>query len=118
MIKYPTGSTLSRFKHAKINGKCDDIFSLGHRAVVVALLVERSLLTPEIRGSNPNIGKVLSTNCKLTRKDKNKEKEAGMAKLKIFLPAVKHYICLGPSRGQLPKLHLGQQFTQGKQVTV
>ena len=46
-------------------------------AVVVAQLVERSLPTPEIRGSNPNIGKVLSTNCKLNRKDENKEKEAG-----------------------------------------
>ena len=33
------------------------------RAVVVAQLVERSLLTPEIRRSNPSIGKVLSTNC-------------------------------------------------------
>ena len=33
------------------------------KAVVVAQLVERSLPTPEIRGSNPNIGKVLSTNC-------------------------------------------------------
>ena len=40
-------------------------------------MVERSLPTPEIRGSNPNIGKVLSTNCKLNRKDEIKEKEAG-----------------------------------------
>ena len=32
------------------------------RAVVVAQLVERWHLTPEIRGLNPNIGKVLSTN--------------------------------------------------------
>ena len=46
-------------------------------AEVVAQLVEQSLLTPEICGSNPNISKVLSTNCKLNRKDKNKEKEAG-----------------------------------------
>ena len=30
------------------------------RAVVVAQLAERSLPTPEIRDSNPNIGKVLS----------------------------------------------------------
>ena len=44
--------------------------------MVVAQLEERSLPTPEIRGSNPNIGKVLSTNCKLNRKDENKEKEA------------------------------------------
>ena len=42
-------------------------------AVVVAQLVERS--TPEIRGSNPNIGKILSTICTLKkRKDENKEK--------------------------------------------
>ena len=47
------------------------------RVVVVAQLVERSLLTPEIRGSNPNIGKVLSTNGTFNnRKDENKEKEA------------------------------------------
>ena len=32
-------------------------------AVVVSQLVDRLLPTPEIGGSNPNIGKVLSTNC-------------------------------------------------------
>ena len=31
--------------------------------LVVAQLVERSLLAPEISGSNLNIGKILSTNC-------------------------------------------------------
>ena len=51
--------------------------SVATRAVVVAQLVERSLLTPEIRSLNPNIGKVLPTNCKLNVKDENKEKEAG-----------------------------------------
>ena len=45
--------------------------------MVVTQLLERSLLAPEIRGSNPNSGKVLSTNCKLNRKDENIEKEAG-----------------------------------------
>ena len=45
--------------------------------VVVAQLVEWLLPTPEIRGSNSNISKVLSNNCKLNRKDKKKEKEAG-----------------------------------------
>ena len=39
----------------------------GRRAVVVAQLVERSLPTSEIRGSNPDIGKILSTNCKNTK---------------------------------------------------
>ena len=40
-------------------------------AVVVVQVVERSLLTPEIRGSNPIIGKVLyakfSTNCNIEK---------------------------------------------------
>ena len=39
---------------------------LTRRAVVVAQLVEPSILTPEIRGSNPDIGKVLSKNCTIT----------------------------------------------------
>ena len=42
----------------------------------MAQLVEPSLSTPEIRSLNPNIGKVLSPNCKLNRKDENKEEEA------------------------------------------
>ena len=42
-----------------------------HKAVVVAQLVERSLPTPEVRGLNPVIGKLLYW------KDENKEKEAG-----------------------------------------
>ena len=46
-------------------------------AVAVAKLVERLLPTQEILGSNPNIHKVISTNCKFNRKDENKEKEAG-----------------------------------------
>ena len=49
-------------------------------AVVVAQLVEQSLLTPEIRGLNPVIGKMLSpklsTNC-IIEKTKKKEKVAG-----------------------------------------
>ena len=40
-------------------------------AMVVAQLVEQSLPTPENRSLNPNIGKILS------RKDENKEREAG-----------------------------------------
>ena len=43
-------------------------------AVVVAKLVERSLPTPEVRGSNPVIGEIVY--CQLNRKDENK-KEAG-----------------------------------------
>ena len=37
------------------------------RAVVVAQLVEQSLLTPEIPGSNPDIGKTLSTDCTIEK---------------------------------------------------
>ena len=46
-------------------------------AVVVAQLVERMLLTQEIRGSNPDIGKIVSTNCTI-RKTKIKGKRPGM----------------------------------------
>ena len=46
--------------------------------VVVAQLVERSLPTSEVSGSNPDISELLSTNCTIKNgKDKNKEKEAG-----------------------------------------
>ena len=47
------------------------------RAVVVAQLEERSLQTPEICGSNPDIGKIVSTNCT----DKNIKRRLGMAHL-------------------------------------
>ena len=48
-------------------------------AVVVAQSVERLPPTPEIRGSNPVIGKLLSNICLLSTvsKDENKEKECG-----------------------------------------
>ena len=49
--------------------------------LVVAQLVERSLLTPEIRGSNPVIGEILSTNLSancITEKTKIKKKRPGM----------------------------------------
>ena len=46
--------------------------------MVVAQLVEWSHPTQEIRCSNPNIGKILSTNSKIkNRNDEYKEKEAG-----------------------------------------
>ena len=60
-------------------------FNIGELlAVVVAQLAEWSLATSEIRGLNPNIGKVLSVHiCQLQfRKDENKEKEAGIGLLK------------------------------------
>ena len=47
------------------------------RAVVVAKLVEHSLSTPEVRGSNPVIDKHLFVLLSIVLKDENKEKEAG-----------------------------------------
>ena len=47
------------------------------RAVVVAQLVERLLTTPAIRGSNPNMGKILSTNCTIEKTKKDKEADNG-----------------------------------------
>ena len=49
--------------------------------MVVAQLVERLLPTSEIRGLNPDIGKILSTNCTI-EKTKIKKKRPGMAHLK------------------------------------
>ena len=51
------------------------------RAVVVAQLVEWLLPTPEIRGSNQVIGKILFTN-RTIEKTKIKTKRLGMAHLK------------------------------------
>ena len=42
---------------------------------MVAQLGERSRLTPEIRGLNPNIGKFYLPIVNLNRSDENKEKE-------------------------------------------
>ena len=50
--------------------------------------VNRLLATPEVRGSNPVIGKLLYgtfVDCQLYWKDENKEKKAGMAHLKKVL---------------------------------
>ena len=46
--------------------------------MAVAQLVERSLLTPEIRGLNPDISKIVSTNCTI-EKTKINQKRPGMA---------------------------------------
>ena len=52
--------------------------------MVVAQLAERSLLTPEIRGLNPDTGNISNVFiCQLlSSKDENKEKEAGNGPLK------------------------------------
>ena len=49
-------------KNVLVLGSNQDKESLIYGAVVVAQLVERLLSTPEIRSSNPVIGKILSTN--------------------------------------------------------
>ena len=52
----------------------------------MAQLAERLPPTPEIRGSNPDIGNILNVFiCQLlSRKDENKEKEAGNGPLKKY----------------------------------
>ena len=47
----------------------------------MAQLIERLLPTPEIRSSNPDIGKILSTHCTI-EKTKIKKKRQAMAHLK------------------------------------
>ena len=62
----------------------------------MALLAERLLPTPEIRGSNPNIGNDKYSNvmfCQLLpRKDENKEKEAGNSPFKNINPDCYRFI--------------------------
>ena len=64
-----------------------------HGAVVVAQLVERSLPIPEVRGSNPVIGKIYWTfftvNCIEKTKIKKKEARNGPF-LKTFLQVTKN----------------------------
>ena len=55
-----------------------DIKSSKGWAVVVAQLVERLLLTPEIRSSNPEIVKNLSTNCTIEKVDQYWSKVCGV----------------------------------------
>ena len=55
------------------------------RAVVVAQLAERSLPTPEVRGSNPVLGKIYIEHCLLStvlKRQEIKKKMPGMAHLK------------------------------------
>ena len=69
--------------------------------MVVSQLVEGSVPTPEIRHSNPNISKVLSTYFKLNRKDDNKEKEAEKGPLKKMKANIE-LIMLSVQRVQAP----------------
>ena len=61
------------------------------REEVVAQLVERLLLTPEICGSNLDDRKILSTN-RIIEKTKMKKKRPEMANL--FLKSILHRICI------------------------
>ena len=54
-------------------------------AVVVTQLVERSLPTPEIQGLNPDIGKILSTNCTIEKTKIKKEPGNGPSLKKDFI---------------------------------
>ena len=51
----------------------------------MALLAERSLPTPEISGSNPDIGKFLSTNCAIEKMKIKKEAGNGPSLKKFRL---------------------------------
>ena len=76
------------FKLEKSPGSCQKyllceaplILSYFLLALVAAQLVEQLLPTPEIRSSNPDIGKILSTNC-VIEKTKIKKTRSGMAHL-------------------------------------
>ena len=59
--------------------------------MVVAQLVEWLLPTPEIRGLNPDIGKIAYTNCKLG-KMKIKKKRPGMAHPKKTATIVEFFV--------------------------
>ena len=52
-------------------------------AVVVAQLVEQSLLIPEVRSSNPVIGNLFTVNC--IEKTKIKKKEVGYGPFKKYI---------------------------------
>ena len=42
----------------------------------MAQLIERSLPTPEIHGSNPKVGKIISTNCSVEKTEIKKKKKS------------------------------------------
>ena len=75
-----------------LDKKAKDLFDVSEEldifwgVVVVAQLVERSLLTPEVRSSNPVIGKLLLDIYLITvnwiEKTRMKKKRPGMAHLK------------------------------------
>ena len=93
-------------------------------AVVVAQLVERSLLIPEVRGSNPVIGKIYWTfvYCQLYWKDKNKEKsgrEWPIYKNEFILgflsPLLLRHLALYPQMGHLKPLFIFRYCAASKQ---
>ena len=73
----------------------------------MAQLVERSFTTQEIRSSNPDISKILSTNCTI-EKTKIKKKRPGIAHLKKIKTAVDNN---APISGE-PNFSLSEGFEQ------
>ena len=85
---------------------------LTSRAVVVAQLVERLLPIPEVRGSNPVIGKIyihhlLTVNC--IEKKKTKKKEAGNGPFKKRTPAITTQV-ITRSFGHWPQTKRGREL--------
>ena len=64
----------------ELNFKLKDPHKRINWGVVVAQLVERTLPTPEIYSSNPDIGEILSTNC-IIEKTKIKKKRPAISHL-------------------------------------
>ena len=64
-LRTPWGIERKRIDLARIPHPKAAITGLNFWAVVVAQMVERSLPAPEIRSLNPNMGKILSTDCTL-----------------------------------------------------
>ena len=74
------GSLEKKLEGARIEPRASRSKDVSPWAVVAAQLVEQSLLTPEIRGLNSDIGEIFSTNCPI-EKTKIKKKRLGMAHL-------------------------------------
>ena len=73
--------------------------------MIVAQLVERSLPIPEIHGLNPDIGKILSTNCPI-EKMKIKKKRPGLAHLKKPMTTTKPALFVLGKRTSLASIEL------------
>ena len=76
----------------------------------MAQLEERSLMTPEIRSSNPDVGKILSNNCTI-EKAKIKKKRSRLAYLlKILIVKVGL-----TAKGAIFKYEMKQEYEDKKE---